>query len=137
MLLIYKYQSPWEEPENEPFQEEGCNDGESNGLRCHGFTFLCNSATPRSIWLEYKIPRNSVPLIGDLDKRYVTFWRNRTIGKRYLCRSLICKAINFGLAKDFTVLIFLKLLQDHRKSFGLDISVFLKSLPVELNYLIN
>lgn len=79
------------------------------------FQFLKSPHSVMEVWKEYMEGINGQPSIREMETIYQTGWRrDPAVNKRYSRRKVLCKAIETGLARGYTLDYIVNLLEDYR-----------------------
>lgn len=79
------------------------------------FQFLKSPHSVMEVWKEYTEGINGQPSIKDMESMYQTGWRrDPAVNKRYSRRKVLCKAIETGLAKGYSLEYTINLLEEYR-----------------------
>lgn len=79
------------------------------------FQFMKSPHSVMEVWKEYTEGINGQPSIKEMELIYQTGWRrDPAVNKRYSRRKVLCKAIETGLTKGYTLDYTVNLLEDYR-----------------------
>lgn len=79
------------------------------------FQFLKSPHSVMEVWKEYTEGINGQPSIREMETIYQTGWRrDPAVNKRYSRRKVLCKAIETGLARGYSLEYIVGLLEDYR-----------------------
>lgn len=85
------------------------------GIFMGNFQFLKSPHSVMEVWQEYTEGINGQPSIKEMESLYQTGWRrDPAVNKRYSRRRVLCKAIETGLNKGYTLEDTVNLLEDYR-----------------------
>ncbi|CCK67832.1 Msn1p KNAG_0A01430 [Huiozyma naganishii CBS 8797] len=79
------------------------------------FQFIKSPHTVREVWLEYTEGVSGQPSLREMENRYQTSWRrDPAVTKHYARRKVLCKAIEKGLSRGYTLEYIIDLLENYR-----------------------